>query len=256
LELLDDSDQAVRDKAAYALVQSPDASPWEILPAVLVQFRQVPAPRHRAASIAQRMGADGVAFFERLRHDEDPQVCAGAAMALIQMHAVKPKDVLPELREALRGSLNFGEAAGVLIDMGPEAAPAVPELIDALVMPPGLHGEDRREIAMLVLTSIGAPAVPALAAALERTSEAGSSGQQVEPSRVAVALGGMGPAAETALPALRKALDSPDRQRRTAAAEAVKRITVPQRGSRARRPDQRFPAAGRSADASSSMRAK
>jgi HEAT repeat protein len=225
LELLDDPDLAVRGKAAYVLVQMQDASPWEILPAILVQFRQVPAPRHRAASIVQRMGEDGVAFFERLRHDEDPDVRAGAALALIEMHAVLPKDVLPELRQALRGSLNFGAAAGVVIAMGPEAAAAVPELIDALAMPPGLHNANLRELALVVLTSIGEPAVPALVEALERWPHGGRPFHPVKPSDVAAALGRIGLPAKPALPALRKASRSADRELRVAAAEAIKRIT-------------------------------
>jgi HEAT repeat protein len=144
-------------------------------------------------------------------------------LTLLATPAASTTNALPELVERLRSGevLERQAAAEALGDLGPDAVPAVPALVDALrrrdtarpaalalarmgpqgvdalltVDPAGVPGEVLEE----ALARAGPPAVPALVAALDR-SEGPTATLLVE------ALGRMGPGAEAALPTLARLL--------------------------------------------------
>ena len=118
---------------------------------------------------------------------------------------------------ALIAQLRDGEpadcrvAARILARLGPEAAPAVPALIEAIdrLEYPSCMGE--------ALGRIGPAAIPALLEAIKGGSEA----VRAECAR---ALGAMGPKAKAALAAVRGLLEDPSRHVRYQATEAMARI--------------------------------
>ncbi len=117
----------------------------------------------------------------------------------VEQRAVRPMPTLPSDVATLSALLHDPDvdirrrAAGALADLGPAAAPAVPDLIKAL--------SDVREVRMLAADALGkigpasAPAVPELTRLL-------ADDWQGNRSAAAEALGNIGPAAAPAIPVL------------------------------------------------------
>jgi HEAT repeat protein len=123
-----------------------------------------------------------------------------------------------ELEAMLRGGDVTAQAQGALglSKLGPEAAPAVPALIDALKSQQALV----RQNAALALGNIGSSAkaaVPGLTDALRDPEWAVR-------RQAAVALGQLGPDAKSAVPALQRLTRDPSGPVNKAAKEALQRV--------------------------------
>ena len=101
--------------------------------------------------------------------------------------------------------------------MGPEAAPAIPLLIEAL----GHQDPQVRQAAAEVITALGPQAEMALPALMQALSDPNVDVQQI----VAGALGAFGPQAMQAVPELIQALSGADPQVQATIAEALRTIT-------------------------------
>jgi HEAT repeat protein len=116
-------------------------------------------------------------------------------------------DVIPYLASLLRDDRQKQLWPGVLFSLqalGPEAAPAVPELL-RLMDDPLIHERDLDEV-LWIFANVGPPA----ASAVPRVSDCLQNPYDVIRGRAVLALGEIGPAAATALPQLLKLAQSPD----------------------------------------------
>jgi HEAT repeat protein len=113
-------------------------------------------------------------------------------------------------------SLPQGSALGLLEEIGPEAAEAVPAIISSLAKR-DLRFNPYASPELRALRAIGRPTVPALAESL--TSE-----DVIIRSLAAETLGRIGADARAALPALEKALSDEDDEVRREAAKALRKI--------------------------------
>jgi len=140
----------------------------------------------------------GPALMESLS-DADPSVVAHVAESFASLGA----KAVPRAIDAFKKKETRELAVQVLRRIGPDAAPAVPELVEALKDPDVAF---RREV-LFTLAAIGPAAkaaVPALVAMLSDTNE------ELRPA-ACYALGRIGPDAKDAVPELRKALRGEDR---------------------------------------------
>jgi HEAT repeat protein len=141
-----------------------------------------------------------------------PRVRIVSALALYRID--KRPAAVAALRKELSGSGDdLAWAAWALEQCGPDAAPAVPELVAQLTN----RSEFIRRYAFLALESIGQPAVAPLVKALDSKQPR----QRVE---AAEALGRIGPEAEAAVPALIGLTQTAPPGPRAAAARALGRI--------------------------------
>jgi HEAT repeat protein len=123
-----------------------------------------------------------------------------------------------ELRTMLADSSPEVQARGAfgLSLHGPEASPAVPELVEALKRPDALA----RQNAALALGAIG----PAAASAVPALTDLLGDSEWAVRRQAALALGEIGPAAKAALPALAKRDADANKQVREAAKAARRKI--------------------------------
>ncbi len=129
-----------------------------------------------------------------------------------------PLQAVPFLVQGLRGEASSSRYPyyEALKELGPEAAPAVPELIELLKNPDG----SVRSRAVSLLGNIGKPAVAALLAVLQ--------GEKGDAQALAVeALWRIGPDARDALPLLQDLMKADDPVMRSCAVTAVGRMTSP-----------------------------
>jgi HEAT repeat protein len=193
--------------------------------------RQKTAVEHLASKLgdkdrdAAHMAARAIAELEppaELIRPAMEKVMAGAdaetADRIINAYASLGARILPLAIQALKDALptRRERAMRVLAKIGPEAAPAVPELMGII------QGSDAKQKAeaLFVVGAIGAgasAAVPAVAAAL------GDADAQVQQT-AAYALGKMGPAAKDAVPALQRLTASSDELLKLAAVWALLQI--------------------------------
>jgi HEAT repeat protein len=141
----------------------------------------------------------------RALEDADPRVVDRAIDALA---ALGPQVIIPRIDRPLSNPKLREVAVRLLIRFGPDAAGAVPALIDALESLPE-DGEEARQFrrgAHFALAAIGPAAADAVPLLIEALS---SEDPQVRGS-AAYALGKIGPAAEAAVPHLRERLPDLD----------------------------------------------
>jgi len=158
----------------------------------------------------------GPALLQAL-NDPDQRVVGHALDALA---ALGPK-ILPKVVEALKVKERRQFAAALIYRMGPQAAPTVPALIEALREPPA--GEDDvlfRRLAQLALAAIG----PEAKAAVPVLIESLSSEEREVRGTACYALGKIGPAAAEAVPALQDRLQKVDDAGRTAVIWALLKV--------------------------------
>jgi HEAT repeat protein len=110
------------------------------------------------------------------------------------------------------GGATWNDVAGLAVEIGPAALPAVSQLIKGLP-----YGDEFQR----ALIAIGPAAVPALAAALARDDD-----DLVIRARAAETLGLMGPSATAAVPALQKLLEDPDEEVHRETEKALRRISA------------------------------
>ena len=149
--------------------------------------------------------------------DSDPRVVGHALDALA---ALGPK-ILPKVTEALKDKQRRHLAAALIYRLGPQAAPTVPAVIEALREPPA-NEDDRlfRHRAQLALAAIGPEAKEAVPVLIESLA---SDDREVRGS-ACYALGKIGAAAAEAVPALEKRLQELDGASRTAFVWALLQI--------------------------------
>jgi HEAT repeat protein len=147
--------------------------------------------------------------------DKDPLVVRNAVETLAQLG---PK-ALAHVDDALQNEQLRFYALMLIYRMGPEAAPAVPALINALQNVSPDEVQFRREL-QFALGSIGAAAKPAAPILIKSLS---SSDAKISAS-AAYALGKIGPDARAAVPALRQNLRSDNQLVKLASIMALLRI--------------------------------
>lgn len=174
-------------------------------------------------SIGEPAGHTAPTLAKIMTDDEDPNARAEASLAIAKMRGAG-KQVVPELARALKDAelLVRMNAARALFQLGPDARPAVPMLIEALADERNEAYTDRfittiQEMVALALGRATAgtdQAVGALADALQvaRTNQARQA--------LCRALADVGPPAAPALVHVRPHLDSQDRGLREAAERA------------------------------------
>lgn len=195
---LSDADLAVRRAAAASLAGRGEAA----LPASesLKQLLSDPEVRLVAARALHAIGpqAKGAAgAIAVLLDDDDAYVRMTAAQTLGGLG----EQSVAVLRKALRDrEPQVTKIAGyALADLGPAAAPALPDLIPMI----GHEIGSIRHAAAKAIEGIGPAAAPATEALIRQFEHKGGKGGYYIP----VALGAIGPAAHAAIPALEKARD-------------------------------------------------
>lgn len=149
--------------------------------------------------------------------DLDPRVVGNALDALA---AFGPK-ILPKVTGALKDKQRRHLAAALIYRLGPQAAPAVPAVLEALSEPPASEDDLLfRHRAQLVLAAIGPEAKNAVPVLIESLD---SDDQEVRGS-ACYALGKIGAEAADAVPALEKRLQELDGASRTAFVWALLQI--------------------------------
>jgi HEAT repeat protein len=214
-KLLGSSNADVRGSAARAI--------WEIskkadriLPVLLKALRDEDTKGYRGAlgllADIGPLARDAVPDLDRIARSDDADLAALAATALWKI--AKDRRVAP-LRRALkqRVLLNY-HVFWTLAEMGKNAAPATPELLEALTIPGSEFDAEK------TLAAIGEPAVGPLIDLLEVHHDS-----KVR-TRAANTLAEIGRAAAPAVPILRRleALTDPDRSLSAAAHSALKKI--------------------------------
>jgi HEAT repeat protein len=236
VEALEDEGPYRARRAAGVLGRMPAAAPLSA-PALVRALRD-PAARNAAARALMR-----VAPHESERYvpvlisgvdDPDADVARICTVALVE---IGTPQVLPGLIRALSDNRTYDRAVTGLSGLGPRAVPAIPALVDALRY--GDHPLPLAKKAAEALGRIGAPAVPALEAALkvDRLGAAvpapaiDNRGAVVYPEAentrmgAAYALSRMGGLARPAIPVLRDvAFQDPAHRVRQAAERAMTEI--------------------------------
>lgn len=242
----------VRQQAALSLGVLGRGDP-AVVRAVLPRLQDPAAPVRAAA--AEALGRIGLAEAEAIAGLEgalvDPsawvRVQAAAAHWLLARRA---ESVLPVLSAALQAPEVHWQAALALGRLGPDAAPAIPALVEALQRETTHRPLRTPASAALALREIGPAAVPALTELLTHPradvrigaaialARQGPHAQAAVPRLIAMlgeadselrqaaagALGGIGPEARAAVPALEAAYQEPDEFLRDAAGQALDRI--------------------------------
>jgi HEAT repeat protein len=202
--LLDDPSPRVREEAALA-IRKIKKTIGRVVPA-LYQALNDPYPNVRyAAALALAREGKLVEFPDADLYGEEgyPAVRSGRENMTVLRDGLKDSDA--RVRQG---------AAKILARLGPEAKPAVPELLHALQDP----ASGVREAAGDALKRIGPEAVPALVVAL-------TANKAEERESAAWALGSIGPAAQDAVPSLRGlSANDPSPEVARAAEQALKKI--------------------------------
>jgi HEAT repeat protein len=215
-ELLDlgDSEQRIRGAQAMAFI-GPKA--LFAVPQLLVAWKDRDADlRYHVAVALYCIGADDPAIGAAMQNglsDTDARVRVVAASLLVKRKQAEADAVLPLLRAGLTMDEDIRNlAADALAELGPAAAPAIPDLI-------ALMGEDfnHNYLARWVLASIGSAAVPALLPLLQSESK------KVRATAIDT-LAEIGPAAREALPALQDLALKSDKNTRMTIASAIAKI--------------------------------
>ncbi len=195
--------------------------------------------RHAAEQIVAALKSDdaelrGVAARELSEFGSHPEIVGPALLAALQdpdqqvvghaldaLAALGPK-ILPKVIEALQVKERRQVAAALIYRMGPQAAPTVPALIEALREPPADEDDVLfRRLAQLALAAIG----PEAKAAVPVLIESLSSDEREVRGTACYALGKIGPAAAEAVPVLRQRLENVDDAARTAVIWSLLKIS-------------------------------
>jgi HEAT repeat protein len=211
---LGDSEQRIRGAQAMAFI-GPKA--LFAVPQLLVAWKdRDPDLRYQVGIAFWCMQADDRAVVAAMKNglsDTDARARVVAASVLVARRAAESLDVLPILRAGLKLEQEARDVATQAIaELGPAAAPAIPDLI-------ALIGEDFNDnyLARWVLVSIGSASVPALIPLLQSESK------KVRATAVDI-LAEIGPAAREALPALHYLAEESDKNTRMMVAAAIAKI--------------------------------
>lgn len=165
---LEDDEASVRAAAAQALGAIGAASPDPVAPLLerLIDEPDVAGSAANALTNWKELPASVVpglmAFFGRARAGGGWEMSVSSAFKALGRVKSPPKVVVDTLTAAVRArSDNYQSAIEALTDLGPAAAPAVPDLLGLLQEEHVPHG------VVKALTSIGGPAFDALAAILD-----------------------------------------------------------------------------------------
>ncbi len=176
-------------------------------------------PRVRSAAVRalRHMGPQGKVavplVIEKLK-DEDRMVRSGAAGVLAEIAEPELKSAVPALTKALDDEYVFvrTRSAKALGRIGPDAKVAVTALIETLT--------DRTTAVSSIRALVQIDAQAAIPVLIKTLSNK----YDYIREETAEALGGIGPEARAALPALKQLTKDPDRQVAKAATEAIERI--------------------------------
>ncbi|MHC4355248.1 MAG: HEAT repeat domain-containing protein, partial [Planctomycetota bacterium] len=178
------------------------------------------------AALAKQHGGDStnLRYLAQLMKSADKKT-AGEAVSALTMLGPISKPVVPDLVEALEhSSVPRKHIASALARMGKDARPAVPELAKLLQDTDLMTRAD----AIYALSQIGgpdiAPTVPLLIQALKTHDATHTAMASNVRSKAATALGKTGPDARPAIPALVIALGDEDERVRESAAKAISEI--------------------------------
>lgn len=222
--LLDDQDEFLRVTAASSYVRLADgAASADLDKAVAVITAGVASPQLHVRAVAIRALADPELPAELVQSSVKNALLGiddlEKRLEIVDALASLGARVVPHCVESLQNKspLRY-EALQLLIQLGPEAAPAAKALTATLADP---QAEMRRE-ALFALGAIGASAAPAV------DKIAAMLGDRDADVRHAAcyALGEIGPAAKNALPQLKKAMESDDSFLQIAAILAGLKITA------------------------------
>jgi HEAT repeat protein len=215
VQLLEHPDDAERRRAAEALVQISTAL-TAVLPSLTgVLKKGSPVNRAQATAALGEFGAQVATLLPMLRAtlratvvtDGDETVRSSALQALVQLGPQTGTQV-PALVDTLRDDLAYVRlsAAHALGQLGAEAKEAVPALTTCCLRDPDPHVRLEAAVALWRIDRRGARVLPALVQALREEDE-------VLRWIAADCLGEMGPEAQSAVPALLEALQSPFKAR-------------------------------------------
>ncbi|MDZ4817700.1 MAG: HEAT repeat domain-containing protein [Planctomycetota bacterium] len=152
-------------------------------------------------------------LMEKAIEDLDPQVVEFTMESL----AAQGAKAVPRVSKALKSEKLRGYSVAILTRIGPDAAAAVPDLIEALSVD---NLEFRRSV-NLALAAIGPAAKGAVPALINELNDVKS--VETVPS-AAFALGKIGPDAAAAVPVLREKLASEDLRAKMASAWALRQL--------------------------------
>jgi HEAT repeat protein/lysophospholipase L1-like esterase len=221
IAVLGDPAPDVRAAAAWGLGGFGPAGAAAVRALVPVLGDEDARVRAGASFALGRVGpAAGPAVTELVMRLDDPDESvrrrAGEALAAV---GPEPATCLEPLRVIVADARRRGraEAAGALGHLGAAAAPAVPALVSAL----GDPRSDVRARAAWALGQVGRAAAPAVPALIRMMSDPDNGWRAVD------ALGGIGPAAESAVGPLTDALRDPSGSIRWRAAQALGRLGEP-----------------------------
>jgi HEAT repeat protein len=213
---LKDASATVRAHAAHAMGHlGPGARPAieALAPLVVDADKNVQRMAIRAWARIRPGPEVSVPLFSKLMADVDPATRAGALNALAEVG----KPAVPALVQSLKDEKATYWVCLILGEIGPDAAEAVPALVE--VLKADQRPEVRRE-AVLALAAIG----PAAAGAVPPLVEALADKDTAIGASAAYALGCVGPQAKEALPALAKSLENADPFLKTASGWALAKI--------------------------------
>lgn len=172
IKRLEDDEASVRAAAAGALGVIGTASPDPIPPLLelLIDESEVAGTAANALGKWQELPASVVpglmAFVRRARTTGNWNMTASSAFRAFGKVAAPPKSVLDALRASIRAlDDEYNAAMDAVTNLGPAAAPAVPDLLALLQREQVPHG------VVKALTHIGGPAFDALAAILDGPDE-------------------------------------------------------------------------------------
>ncbi|QDU95917.1 HEAT repeat domain-containing protein [Lignipirellula cremea] len=154
--------------------------------------------------------------------DADPEVVSNAVRSIV---ALGPS-IVDQVDEGLENDKLRMMTARILYRLGPDAADAVPELIEALeAAGDDKEDNDFREVAQFALGRIGAASAPAVEVLVDSLD---SDDPEVQGSAI-FALAKIGPGAQAALPALKEKLNSENRREKLLSAWAIMKIQTSDR---------------------------
>ncbi|MGE3806225.1 MAG: HEAT repeat domain-containing protein, partial [Gemmataceae bacterium] len=229
IQALKDSEAAVRRQAAQALEVQGEAARAAV-PELTRLLEDDEFVRRDAARALEAIGPgeDSVAALVKAFHRDLGQIYPNPAGESLKKLGSRAKSAVPELTAILKQTKDF-DAVGVmevLAAIGPEAASAVPTLIEVLSTPtedPGPKGKPvgprLRSEAIRTLAKIGPAAAPAVPKLIEMMS------QDNNRAEIAHTLGAIGPEAKVAVPKLLPLLTDKDAEVRAWSAAALIRLT-------------------------------
>lgn len=211
---LGDSEQRVRAAQAMAFI-GPRAQ--FAVPQLLAAWKDRDADlRYNVAIALGCVDSEDPAIAAAMQNglqDADARVRIVAAWVLVKQKQADAAVVVPMLRAGLTMDKELKDIANNgLFELGPAAAPAIPDYV-------AMIGEDFNDnaIARYTLAAIGSPAVPALIPLLQADN------RKVREAAIDI-LGDIGTEAREALPALQELLHDSDKRIREAATRAVAKV--------------------------------